>query len=87
MYAERNMVVSEADKSLPARRLSTEEEERLQGFQTGYTMPVKGLTTNPVELERRRKSLLGNAWQISVITFILRHAIEAMQGTIAVTEL
>ena len=60
-YAESNMVQHSVSKC--KCRLVSAEEERFSGYHTCYTLPVKSLCPkDPVTLERKRKSLLGNAW-------------------------
>ena len=55
------------------RRLVASEEEVLSGYDVCYTLPVIGNTSkedrSSGEVERRRKSLLGNAWHADLARF------------------
>ena len=70
-YAPRNCVV-DLRTGKQARRLTALESERLQGFPSHATAPVTQLPGPPHDHERRRKSLLGNAWHVHVAMFLLR---------------
>ena len=67
-YMDSNLVQNAAGD---VRRLCSTEEERLQGVPDSYTASLLQLGVEPVELERRRKSLLGNSWNLPVATFCL----------------
>ena len=57
------------------RRLTASEEERLMGMPDNITLPLlhhpRYAHADRCDLERARKSLLGNAWQQDVARFWL----------------
>ena len=60
-YADHNVVCNLTSGKV--RRLVAYEEEKLSGYPPNYTLAVKtNVPKDPANLERRRKSLLGNAW-------------------------
>ena len=68
-YQDKNLVVNRRGTK---RRLTAEEEEKMQGMQVGTTAAVIPTARSSTEAERRRKSLLGNAWHVQVATFCLQ---------------
>ena len=48
------------------RRLIAVEAERLMGYPANHTKAILTLGLSPKEAERRRLSLLGSAWHLSV---------------------
>ena len=86
-YARPNCVQSKKDPS-SRRRLISNECEALHELPKGYTAGLMQRISDPEELERRRQSLIGNGWHISVILFILQIFIKPLvaQSTISVVE-
>ena len=69
-YLLQNYVVSDQGDH---RRLLVEETEKFMGYPKHYTAPVRHLYPDQtVKVQRARLSLLGNAWSILVLTFILQ---------------
>ena len=68
-YKLSNMVRS---KRGTVRRLLVVEEERMMGFPTHFTAPLLQLDLHDYMYEHRRRSLLGNSWNVFVVMFILQ---------------
>ena len=68
-YRQRNQVQS---RNGQMRRLISSETERIMGFPKDWTAPLLQVKMQPHEYEHRRKSLLGNAWCVMVVMFVLR---------------
>ena len=65
-----------ANNGLQLRRLTAAEEEAISGMPPDLTLAVNegrlpSEAEKRVELERKRKSLVGNAWHFSVARFLL----------------
>ena len=52
-----------------ARRLAAVASERLMGYESNHPAAILALGFVPREVERKRLSLLGNAWQLDVARF------------------
>ena len=64
------------------RRLIAVESERLMGYREHHTAVVLTLGLEPKDLERKRISLLGHAWHLSVAQFwLLTHFCDHMPRT------
>ena len=68
-YRVNNLVKS---KKGNMRRLLAVEEERMMGFPAHYTSPLLQVRMQDHLYEHKRKSLLGNAWNVFVVLFILQ---------------
>ena len=79
-YRRKNKVMSVRQPHMEPRRLIVDEEERAHQLPSGYTAPLSQLDLPHLEMQKRRQSLLGNAWHVGPAMFWVQVLVMPLLG-------